>query len=121
MRRYWVTLEDSDYNNLEAIAESRSVSIGSLSKEIILDFLGNNSQEKGIRIEKIILSMKQQMDNMSTNSEPFIVKDLIHDKWESLTRSDKMICSKSLARLVAESDDFYVCSVKNGVNSYKHK
>lgn len=120
MRRYWVTLEDSDYEKLEKMANSRGVSIGSLSKEIIVAFLGKDSQNNAISIEKLVLSMKEQMDNMTSESNSFIVRDMIPE-WASLSRSDKMICSKALARLVAENDDFDVVAVKAGVNYYKHK
>ena len=121
MRRYWVTLEDSDYDKLEEIANSKGTSVGSASKEIILAFLGNDSKKNSISIEQLILSIKSQMDDMSSESAPFIVKDLISEEWSALSRSDKMICSKALARLVSENDDFIVYTVKNGVNYYKHK
>lgn len=121
MRRYWVTLEDSDYDKLEEIANSKGTSVGSISKDIVLAFLGKNNKREGMSIEQLILSIKSKMEDMSSESSPFIVKDLIPEEWSALSRSDKMICSKALARFVYEDNNFYVYTVKNGVNYYKHK
>lgn len=118
MRKYWVTLEDNDFKALEQIATEKGTSVGTLSKEIIRSYLRQNDDE--INVELLIESMKEKMLSMTSESAPFIVKDLIEDSWDALTRSDKMICSKSLARMVADSDEFEICEVKNGLNYYKH-
>ena len=121
MRKYWVTLEDNDFKALEQIATEKGTSVGTLSKEIIRSYLGRHNDETDeINVEVLIESMKEKMLSMTSESAPFIVKDLIEDSWDLLTRSEKMICSKSLARMVADSDEFEISEKKNGLNYYKH-
>lgn len=123
MRKYWVTLEDSDFKRLERIADEKGTSVGAISKEIILTYLKNSygSAAYVSDLEKLIQEMKDKMVSMTSDSEPFIVKDLIEDDtWATLTRSEKMICAKALARFVAESNEFYISGTKNSIHYYKH-
>lgn len=124
MRKYWVTLEDSDFKRLERIADEKGTSVGTISKEIILTYLKNNHGNAAAYVsdlEKLIQEMKDKMVSMTSDSEPFIVKDLIEDDaWAALTRSEKMICAKALARFVAESNEFYISGTKNSIHYYKH-
>lgn len=124
MRKYWVTLEDSDFKRLERIADEKGTSVGTISKEIILTYLKKNHGNAAAYVsdlEKLIQEMKDKMVSMTSDSEPFIVKDLIEDDaWAALTRSEKMICAKALARFVAESNEFYISGTKNSIHYYKH-
>ncbi len=124
MRKYWVTLEDEDFFALEEIANSKGISIGTLSKEIIIAFMreqdGCDNKRYESSVEKLIQNMKDKMDKMTSESDPFMVKDLIGESWELLTRSEKMICSKALARFVLEDSNFDIYDTRNSINYYKH-
>lgn len=124
MRKYWVTLEDAVYDNLQRVANERGTSVGTLTKEIVLSYLKETETDNELfesNIEELIQKMKTKLEKMGADSNPFIVKDLVGgDEWDKLSRSEKMICSKSLARYINEHPDSFVFhSAKNCVNYYK--
>lgn len=122
MKRFWVTLPDDTFNTFLSLAEETGASVGSLAAEMITNELlkRNGLADKTVppsssSIQETLLSSL----NLMPTEKLFYIRDLVDDTtWNSLTRSQKMIYSKTLARIIKNDSQYSLAKVQNKINFY---
>ena len=125
MRKFWVVLEDEAFDKLDTLAKGNSMSIGTYTKELVMKHISddsNNSKDSLSNLEEALAEMKVTLEyNKTKTGCTFTVADLVKNTWNKLTRSEKMICSKTLKKMVDETKELEIASTVRGVNFYKFK